>query len=202
LRPIIRTFAILLLFLFGAVKLAHAQKTVSVYFGLGTAWDSSSNQIVDTFGDGTLYNTPSLHGTFVRMGAVVMLKPRFGVGGNVSFLGSKGAYAGLKYRPIFYDFNAIYQPLGSSRRIVPELQAGLGSVYVSFCDSQQFCDAFTSAAQHFQVHIGGGLHFYLKGGFFVRPQVDVHWVNNFTEFGSSWVPEVGAAVGYTFGKKQ
>jgi hypothetical protein len=202
LKKFIRTFAFGLLLVAGFVASAEAQRSVSVYAGVGTAWDSSTNQTVDTFGDGQEFTTPSLHGVFVRMGADVMLQPKFGVGGNVSFLGPKGSYAGLNYRPIFYDFNGIYHPLGSSGTIVPELQAGLGSVYVSFCDSQQFCEAFTSANQHFQAHIGGGVNIYVKGGIFVRPQADVHWVNNFHEFGSAWVPEVAVSFGYTFGKKQ
>jgi hypothetical protein len=201
LRQIVRTLFILPLLLIGTSRSVDAQRSVSVYAGVGAAWDSSSRQTVDIFGNGVLFDTPSLHGTFVRMGADVMLQPKFGVGGNVSFLGSKGDYAGLRYRPIFYDFNALYHPLGSSGRIVPELQGGLGGVYVSFCDSQQFCDAFTSANQHFQAHIGAGVSFYVKRGIFVRPQADVHWVNNFGEFGSAWVPEIAVSFGYTFGKK-
>ena len=42
---------------------------------------------------------------------------------------------------------------------------------------------------------------YVKGGLYLRPQVDVHWVNNFNEFGSDWVPEYTVAIGYTFGAR-
>ena len=64
------------------------------------------------------------------MGADVMFRPKLGVGESISFRANEGPYAGIKYLPIFYDFNAIYQPLGPSRRIVPELQGGLGGVFV------------------------------------------------------------------------
>jgi hypothetical protein len=30
--------------------------------------------------------------------------------------------------------------------------------------------------------------------------VDVHWVNNFFQFGSGWVPQYSVAVGYRFGE--
>ena len=166
----IRTFAALLLFVLGPVELAHAQRTVSVYAGVGGVWDSSANKEIDTFGNGTLYRTPALQGVFVDMGSDVMLWSKFGVGGETSFLGSKRAFAGLEYRPIFYDFNALYQPLGGSRQIVPEFQGGMGGIFMAFCDGQQYCDAFTSTRQHFQIHFGGGVSVYVKNGFFVRPR--------------------------------
>jgi len=209
LKPIIRMFAILSLVLLGAVQFADAQNA-SVFFGLGSAHDSATNQPLDTFGDGTLFNTPTLGGTFVRLGGDVMVRPKLGFGADFSFRASQGAYAGLNYRPLFYDFNAIYQPLGNtSSKIVPELQGGLGGVDLKFYLPQSSCDQFAGcsssnlfleSSHHFQLHLGGGVRFYVKGGIFVRPQVDVHWVHNFFQFGSDWAPEYSVAVGYTFGR--
>jgi hypothetical protein len=210
LKAFIRTFAMLLLLLLsGSTQFAHAQNA-SVYFGLGSAHDSSSGQQINTFGTGTVFNTPSLGGLFVRLGGDVMIRPTLGFGAAFSFRGSQGEYAGLNYRPLFYDFNAIYQPLGhTASKIAPELQAGLGGVDTKFFYSQSFCDQFggcstsntyLESSHHFQLHFGGGVRLYVKGGLFVRPQVDVHWVNNFFQFGSNWVPEYSASVGYTFGR--
>ena len=174
--------------------------------GVGTARDSSTGQGIDTFGTGMPINTPTLNGTFVTLGADLMVKPKIGVGGEVSFRATQGPYSGLNYRPLFYDFNAIYQPIGTSGKIVPELQGGLGGVDLKFYLPQSACDQFggcsssntyLESSHHFQLHMGGGVRFYVKGGIFVRPQVDVHWVNNFFQFGSNWVPEYKyAAVGY------
>jgi len=198
----------LLLLLFGAVKFADAQNG-SVYFGLGSAYDSAAVNVTNPF-TGVTANGPTLGGVFLTIGGDLMVKPKLGFGAEFSFRGNQGGYAGLNYRPLFYDFNAVYQPLGNtSNRIVPELQGGLGGVDLKFYYPQSYCDQFAGcsnynsyleSSHHFQVHFGGGVRVYVKGGIFVRPQVDVHWVNNFFQFGSNWVPEYSASVGYTFGR--
>jgi hypothetical protein len=77
---------------------------VSVYFGAGAATDSSSNKMVNTFGDGVLYPTPKMTGTFGLFGGNFMISHGFGVGGEYAFRFDQGPYAGLNYRPAFYDF--------------------------------------------------------------------------------------------------
>ena len=207
-KPVSRNIPLLFAALFGA-QLAAAQG-VDVFFGLGTATNSSSKQIVDTFGDGTLYGTPRMGGLFADTGGSLMITPHYGFGGEVSFRTSQGGYAGLNYRPIFYDFNGIYHPTGE-KRLVPEIQAGLGAVNLRFYQNVSGCDVFggcSSASQflessnHFQLHFGVGLKYYVKGNFFVRPQFDLHWVNNFFQFGSDLVPEYSVALGYTFGSQR
>jgi hypothetical protein len=206
LKLICRNTLPVFLLLFG-VRFAAAQ-SVDVFFGLGTAQASSNHQAVDTFGDGTLYTPPRLGGLFATTGGNLMLTPHFGFGGEISFRPSQGDYAGLKYRPIFYDFNGIYHP-SSSKRLIPELQAGLGGVNLRFYQNQQACDAFVGCSNanffvegsnHFQVHMAAGLKYYVKGSLFVKPQVDLRYVNNFFQFGSNWVPEYSAQIGYTFGR--
>ena len=58
---------------------------------------------------------------------------------------------------------------------------------------------YIASSNHFQLHFSGGVRLYIKPSIYIRPQVDVHWVNNFQEFGSSWVPEYSVAIGYSFG---
>lgn len=180
---------------------------LSAYFGLGTAMDSSNGQAVDTYGNGTLYDTPKMAGIFESIGADWIFGPHWGIGFRTSFR-SKTDYAGLQYRPLFYDFNSIYEPLGNSRRLVPEFEAGLGGLNLRFYEPSN-CDAFAGcsnansyleSSNHFQVRLSAGVRAYVRGGLFFRPQVDVHWVRNFFQFGRDWVPEYSVAIGYTFGR--
>jgi hypothetical protein len=111
---------------------------------------------------------------------------------------------------MFYDFNGIWQPTQASRRIVPEIQAGIGGVNLRFYYPQQYCDAFTGcssanqyleSSNHFQAHLAGGVRFYITNNLFVQPLVEAHWVNHFYQFGNNWVPEYRVDVGYHFGER-
>jgi len=211
LRFISTTIPVALALCVGA-SLVHAQAGPDVFFGVGTAMNSSSNQSIDTFGTGVPYTTPRLAGTFGKAGADVLITPSFGVGGETDFRFSQGAYAGLTYRPVFYDFNGIWLPAARRfKRVVPELQAGLGGVNLRFyapngssCDPFTGCSgggsSFVESSNHFQVHLEAGVRLYLTSHVFLRPQVDAHWVNNFFQFGSNWVPEYGASLGWSFGE--
>ncbi len=188
----------------------NAQVSVSGYFGLGTATASSSNQQIDTFGDGNLYTTPKLTGLFSNGGAEAMFTPHFGASAEINWRNSQGDYAGLKYRPLFYDFNGIWQPLGHKGRVVPEIQGGVGGVNVSYYLNSSSCDAFVGcstssqfveSANHVQLHMSAAVRFYATKHIFLRPAVDAHWVNNFTQFGTNWVPEYSLGAGYTFGER-
>lgn len=190
--------------------MASAQSGLDVFFGAGTMMDSSSRQAIDTFGTGTPFTTPTLAGTFGKAGADFMITPYLGFGAETDFRFSQGAYAGLTYRPLFYDFNAIFAPTGhKNKRIVPELEAGVGGTRLSFYYPTSYCDQFAGcsssntfleSSNHFQVHLAAGIRFYVTPHIFVRPQVDAHYVNNFFQFGSDWVPEYGASVGWSFGE--
>jgi hypothetical protein len=208
LKLICRTIPLLIILLFGAALGAHAQ-SATVDFGLGTATDKSSGQSIDTFSDGNFYNTPKLGGTFGTFGASFMIKPHLGIGGEYSWRFSQGTYAGLNYRPAFYDFNAIWEPISESSKVVPVIEGGLGGANLRFyapptCDQFGGCTSsaenYLESSNHFALHAAVGVRFYVRGGLFVRPQVDLHWVDNFFQFGSGWVPEYTVAIGYTLGK--
>lgn len=192
--------------------LAHAQRGPDIFFGVGTMTDSSSSTPIDTFSTGNPFTTPALGGTFGKAGADVMITPYFGVGGEADFRFSQGAYAGLTYRPTFYDFNAIFAPTAHRfKRIVPELQAGLGGVNLKFyspqtttCDALVGCTSsnyYLESSNHLQVHLAGGIRFYATPHLFIQPQVDARYVNNLFQFGSNWVPEYSASVGWSFGER-
>ncbi|MFL6451479.1 MAG: hypothetical protein ACJ746_27945 [Bryobacteraceae bacterium] len=57
------------------------------------------------------------------------------------------------------------------------------------------------SSNHFQVHMAAGVRFYTTPHLFIRPQVDVRYVDNFFQFGSNWVPEYGASIGWRFGER-
>jgi hypothetical protein len=196
----------LLIALLGA-GMARAQSSLDVHLGVSGAHDSSTGQSVDTFGDGNLYNTSALNGVFMNFGAGIMATQRFGFGGEFSFKPAKTDYAGLQYRPFFYDFNGIVHPL-TSKKIVPELQGGIGGMNMKFYYSQQNCtivgctnsSSYIQSANHFQVHMGAGVSFFVTSNVYVRPQFDLRYVTNLTQqFNSNWVPQYGVMVGYRFG---
>lgn len=203
-RHFVRAFPMFLVLLFGTVNFAHAQRG-SAYFGLGGANDKSSNQLLDPFGTGNPITTPAMTGVFGTFGGDVMFKPHLGFGGEVSMRFGKGAYSGLTYRPVFYDFNAIWQPLSVTKRVAPEFQAGLGGVKISFYDSSSnpltgTSSALLGASSHFQLHGSGGVRFYVTPSVYIRPQLDLRYVPNFFQFGRNTVLEYSVAIGYSFGR--
>lgn len=209
-KLLLRVFPLALALCIGA-SYAKAQAGLDAYFGVGTAMDSSSGQSIDTFGTGNPFTTPRLAGTFGRVGADVMFKPWIGVGGEADWRFSQAAYAGLSYRPLFYDFNAIIMPTGHKfKRVVPEFQVGIGGTKLSFYENATYCDQFVGcsssnaqveSANHFQTHLAAGIRLYATQHLFIEPRIDAHYVDNFFQFGSNWVPEYGASVGWSFGER-
>ena len=207
-KPMIRNALLLYVMLYAGVSLASAQG-FSAYIGFGGAHDSSNNQTLDSLGD----VGPTLNGAFGTFGADYMWKSYLGFGGEYSWRLSQGFYAPMedvKYRPDFYDFNAVIHPLPKGSRVVPEFQGGIGGSSTKFYESASGCalsvtacstvNEYLTSSNHFQVHFSAGVRLYLKGNVYVRPQLDVHYVNNFVEFGSDWVPEYTISLGYTFGE--
>lgn len=193
----------------GAPLMMAQAPQANFYFGVGTATDSSNGQTINPLGYG-YYNTPKMTGTFLDAGGSLMITPHFGAGVDLSWRASQGNYAGLSYRPFFYDFNGIWQPI-KTKRVVPEIQAGLGGVRTGFtlnsstCDPLVGCQSYNGgyeSSSHFQTHFGVGVRFYATDHIFIRPAVDVHWVNNYFQFGSDWVPEYSISLGYSFGGGQ
>jgi hypothetical protein len=180
---------------------------VNAYFGVGAATAPSSNQSLNLLGNGN-FTTPAMTGAFLSVGGSAMFTSHFGAGADLSWRASQGDYAGVNYRPFFYDFNGIWQPL-KSKRFVPEVQAGIGGVRVGFSANQQSCadplvgcqtvSVGSESSSHFQTHIGVAARIYVTPSIFLRPAVDAHYVDNFFQFGSNWVPEYSVGLGYSFG---
>ena len=203
-----RRVALAVFSLLALACMARAQ-SASGYLAAGTATDSSTGPL-NTLGAGVTFNTPSMGGLFGTVGGdLIFYRHRLGVGAEYSFRKDRGAYAGLQYRQAFYDVNAVYYPLTNvGRRFTPEIQGGVGRSELTFYDTPQFCviapqgcrstNAQIETQNRLQLHFSGGVRISIWKGIFVRPQVDVRYIHNFTDFGSSFVPEYTIAVGYTF----
>ncbi|MBZ5496221.1 MAG: hypothetical protein LAP85_07440 [Acidobacteriia bacterium] len=203
---ILRSTIVLASVLFFCTPLAHAQG-LDAYFGMGTARDGSTNQLVDLLGTGNPMLTTAMGGVFGTLGAGLVIKPGFGVGGEVSFRFAQGDYANTGYRPIFYDFNGIWTPSLGTKRIMPEFQGGLGGVNMRFYGGTQYYDYYTGrysnfagSINHLQLHAEAGLRIYIKEHIFLRPTFDYHWVRNFNEFISNSVTKYSIAIGYSTGQ--
>ena len=210
--------------LLGTVNFAHAQG-VSAYFGVGSGTNSRGTGVNLNTGalcaPGNLFDDftgaceagPTIGGVFGVFGVDFMIKPHLGVNGEYAFRFARAPYlpnAGLDFRPGFYDFNAVYEPV-SGKRIVPVVEGGIGGARVALYITQQCtitsinCTTTFPAginANHFQVHGALGVKLYIKPSLFIKPQFDIHYVTHLTDqFGRDWVPQYTVSVGYTFGER-
>lgn len=142
-------------------------------------------------------------GIYPSISGDVLIHKNFGVGGEISWRGGQANYDfSQPYRPIFWDFDAVYVPrLGP--HAAAELSAGIGAESTRFYSNFINCTAFSctnySTISHFMGQFGGGLKLYARGGLFIRPEVHLYIVNNNAEFTSPYVVRYGASIGYTFG---
>lgn len=203
---------------------------VSPYFGMGSAIDGAGTSVNTTDPatgltvtclPGNLFDSitgncepgPKIGGLFGVFGVDFMFRPHFGVNGEYAFRFAQSDYlpaAGLKFRPGFYDFNAVYEPI-AGRHIVPIIEGGIGGARIALYQAQTVSvTGITSTfsypaglnANHFQVHGAFGVKLYVKGNIFIKPQFDIHYVTHLTDqFERNWVPQYTVAVGYTFGER-
>ena len=203
-KSILHVAVLLFVWLSASRQPVRAQE-VDAYIGLGTAHASSNGQQLDTFGDKTLHATRGLGGVFTDFGVNFFFNKQVGVGWTAAWRWSSGDYAGLQYHSTFHTFDGIFQPARiRTKHFAPELRAGIGLTSVHFdFDDQQACDQVPGCpSSHFFVaHLAGAARLYFTDHVFVRPAVDVHYVNNFFPFGSNWVPRYSVSLGYSFGKE-
>jgi hypothetical protein len=223
LKITIRIIPLLALLLLVGVRQASAQG-VSVYFGLGSATDGAAtspatsttpacpaHQIFDGF-TGFCEPAPTMGNVFGVFGADYMIKPHLGFNFEYSFRFAQANFlpaADLNVRPAFYDFNAVYQPTSGDKRVVPVVEGGIGGARLSFyetasCAPPLTCteSQFYTSTNHFQLHAAVGVKLYVKSDIFIKPQIDLHWVDNLNQqYGSNFVPQYTISVGYTFGRQ-
>jgi hypothetical protein len=182
--------------------LARAQQ-LDVAFAGGSLSSSGSS----VSGGGTVLPAEG-GGAFIGFNGDVLFKPFFkgnlGVQAEVNWKASQSLYGGqIPYRPLFYDFNAIYARR-FSKYFGAEALAGIGAESIRFytgnnnCGYYGYCSNYVSSS-HFMGDFGGGLRFYPYGNFFVRPEMRLYLINNNVEFSSSHAVRYGVSIGYAFG---
>ena len=175
----------------------HAQQ-FDVAFGLGTVSSASASS---ASGDHTAQSLGG--GVYPAFSGDFLLRHNFGVQGEVAWRAGQGDYLGVQpYRPILYDFNAIWVPrIGP--RAAGELLAGIGAESIRFYTPFFNCNSFSctnyTSSTHFMGDLGGGIRLYPYGHFFVRPEFRVYLIHNNVEFSSGHAVRYGASIGYTFG---
>jgi hypothetical protein len=181
----------------------HGQQ-VDAQFGLSGLHGTSATNFDLTNPD---HQPVSLSGgVYPSVGADFLLWHNLGFGGEVAWKASRGLYQGqLDYRPIFYDFNAVYARKVS--RIGFAGMAGLGAqstrFYTDSCvsinPSTGGCQNFVSS-NHFLLHLGGALRLYVTPAIYVAPEIHYYYVRNNVDFTSPNVTRYSLNIGYTFGK--
>jgi len=178
-------------------RLAQAQQ-FDADFGLGTV---SSTSASNASGDHTPQSLGG--GIYPAFSGDFLIRHYFGVEGEIAWRAGQADYLGVQpYRPLFYDFNAIWvPPLG--KHAAAELLAGIGAESVRFYNPFFQCSVFGctnyTSTTHFLGDLGGGVRLYAHGHFFVRPEFRVYLIHNNVEFSSGHAVRYGASIGYTFG---
>jgi hypothetical protein len=175
---------------------AQAQK-IDFAFGVSTVTAPSASSADSSHAPVSLTG-----GTYPGFSGDVLFFHNFGIGSEIYWKASRGSYGGdptLPFRPIFFDFNAVYSPKLASHAYL-ELIGGIGAldthIYCSGCGNG-FNTNYASD-KHFMGDFGAGIKFYPKGNFFVRPEARLYLVNNNLNFSSARVTRYGLSIGYTF----
>jgi hypothetical protein len=198
-------FALLLTFTCAALaassNFAQAQK-IDIGFGVSTTLAPSANSC-----SGNCQVPQSLSGgAFPGVSGDVLFWHNLGIGAEVYWRASQGAgnYLtdyGVNYRPLFYNFNAVYSPKLASHTYL-ELVGGIGALgtHLYECNDCGIAggSSLVASSHHFDADFGAGLKIYPKGGFFIRPEARIYLINNDTNFAGSYATRVGASIGYTF----
>ncbi|HEV2387870.1 MAG TPA: hypothetical protein VGS20_11510 [Candidatus Acidoferrales bacterium] len=177
---------------------ARAQ-TLDAAFGVGALSAPSASSAT-----GSYFPQSVRGGAFPDFSAdFLFIGNQLGVGFNVAWRGNQSLYQSFQpFRPIFYDFNAVWVP-PLSKKVKPELYAGIGAESIRFYTPYLTC-SFVSctnyvSSNHFMGDVGGGLRLYVWGHFFVRPEAQVFLIRNNVEFSSFHATRYGVSIGYTFG---
>jgi len=141
-------------------------------------------------------------GVYPVFSADYLFHKRIGVQGEFAWDWAKPEYlpdfVNIPYKPLFYDFNAIYASPVTRRHIGFELLGGVGvqntRFYVSACNGSS-CFGTTN---HLLIDGGGGIKYYFWRSFFFRPEGRYYFTVHNDDFSSNHSIRYGASFGYTF----
>jgi len=201
----ISRIAVLLTFAWAALasfsNFAQAQK-IDLGFGVSGLVAPSADSASGSHAPASLSG-----GTYPGFSGDVIFWHNLGIGGEIFWRATQADNygnldEGLNFRPVFFDFDAVYSPKLATHTYL-DLDGGVGAISNRFyCDGcgNGYTTNYTSD-KHFLVDFGGGIKFYVKGGFFVRPEARLYYATNNNLFSSGRFARAGATVGYTFGHK-
>lgn len=212
-----RSLPLVALTLFGALACAPqlaAQAAVDAFLGFGTNRASAASGGIDnntgapcvvTAANPTCLSLPKLGSLFMRIGGDIMFKEHFGGGFSYDFQPTKHDYGPFQTRQQFIDVNGIYAPINRKKWLI-QIIGGIGAARTSLSFVQQNCTSNSvcgsqsipvGRSNHFAVHTGVALQYFVTDHIFVKPEFDYHYVPNFTElYGSNSVPGAMISIGY------
>ncbi len=183
---------------------AQAQK-IDAAFGISTMIAPSATACGNNCGNP--YAPQSLTGgAYPGFSGDVLFWHNLGFGGEVFWRGTSSQNylnlvepdSGINFRPVFYNFNAVY-----SAKVAPhvavELVAGIGGADTHFSESSILGNSgVLSTSNHLDGDFGGGVKLYVYHGVFIRPEGRYYIIHNETNYSANHAERVGASIGYTF----
>lgn len=198
-----RLFAVLLLFSsISFVSTLQAQQQIDAQFGIsGMNAPSATTFDLNDFDHSPQSLTGGVYPSFATD---FIIWRNLGFNGEVAWRASRATYQDLTpYRPIFYDFNAVYAK--KTGRLGVVAMGGIGAQSTRFygdfvnCNNSGQCTNYVSS-NHFMGHVGGGLRLYLTNSVYLAPEAHLYFVHNNVEFTSARATRYGLNIGYTFGR--
>ena len=176
----------------------HAQQ-VDAQFGISGVHSLSASNFDIT---STSHAPQSLSGgVYPVFGADVILIHNLGFGGQIAWRATQGNYQDVvNYRPIFYDFNAVYAR--KITRVGFAFMGGIGAQSTRFYVAPSCgvsCTNFVSS-NHFLGHVGAALRLYVTPSIYIAPEIHQYFVHNNMEFTSGNVTRYAINIGVTLGK--
>jgi hypothetical protein len=189
----------------------------ALVFTLTLAANLHAQQFDAAFGFGTVKAPAASNGfpsesggLYVSFSGNVILKHHIGFGGEVSprisqapYGINNSAFSGvLHYRPIFYDFNAVYGLTSVKKKIGGDIMAGIGGQDLRFYTGTYQCN-FTGCTNYissnaFAWHFGADFRYYVWGHAFIRPEAHYYIVHNNSFFNNNNVSRYAISIGYSF----
>ena len=212
------------------IPFASAQSAFDLNLGFGAIQDKANPNQVDqnlnicpnSAEAPPCVSTPALSGFTMGFGGDLMLWKKFGIGGEVALQPGKQTYVNLngsaaangltalsiQSRMTMFDFNGIFQPI-STKKVALKLEGGVGAANLKFYEAgssssvlgNQNSSQYIQSANHLNVHGGVGVEIFVTDHIFIRPQFDIHYVPNLTQFGSKIVTSEMVWIGYSFGDR-
>lgn len=211
------------------IQIAVAQSAFDLNVGFGAAQDKAAstgldqNTLLNCTSGSSCVKTPGLSAFMMGAGGDLMLWKHFGLGAQYTSQPARQKYAvlqpaavslgqpeiDLQSRVSFFDFNGIYQPI-SSKKASLQLGGGVGFANLKFYENVNGSNAvfgsfnqsqYAGSSNHFLVHGGIGVQIFVTDHIYIKPQFDIHYVHNFSQFGSNLVKAEMVWIGYSFGDR-